>query len=371
MSLLIATNCIVCIGNWFSFLKPRNKLENLSCSLLITRLQAAAMPRAALRNTNFTLDAIDAENGVIRGVRIAENGKMAMFQNTAGKAVSFKVTPEWIEAFMSHAGNRSLPVHWTHDYASKQDDTLHAKVGAIKNLRLDPDSGNMIADLHVAPTEKRDLIFWNAQHDTTGMMMSAVFTYGAHDPNCIPLSVEASDLVGQGAATTALLSKHQPEDTDMTADEINKAIADGIKAALANPETRKALLAADTTAVDKEKAEAAALEVSAGVTDADKKPGDENLSPAMCAATRVNRAAMRKLAELKEEAPKLAEAHLAQKIGSGDFKLTQGKGDEKDFDSVLKAELAANPKMGRGEAIRLSAKRNPALYNAARAAGKI
>lgn len=329
------------------------------------------MPIAALKSNSFSQEAIDAENGVIRGVRIAENGKLATFQTRDGKAKSFTVTPGHIEALLNHAGNRALPVHWTHDYANKEDDTLHAKVGAVKNLRKDPATGNLIADLHVAPTEKRDLIFWNAANDPTGMMMSAVFMYGAHDPNCIPLSFDAVDLVATGAATTALLSKHQPEDTDMTADEINKAIADGIKAALANPETRKALLAADTTTVDKEKADAAALESSAGVTDADKKPEDAQLSPAMCAATRVNRAAMRKLAELKEEAPKLAEAYLAQKIGSGDFKLTQGNGDEKDFDAVLKAELAANPKMGRGEAIRLSAKRNPALYNAARAAGKI
>lgn len=324
------------------------------------------MPQACLKNNTFALEAIDKEAGVIRGVKVAENGKMATFATKDGKAKSFTVSPAWIDAFLSHVGNRSLPTLWTHKPRTSGEDTLNATAGAVKNFRRDASNGNLVADLHVAPTDKKDLILWNAEHNPTGMMMSAVFGYGAHDPNCIPLSADGVDLVDEGAAVSALLSQHKPEDTTMTDAEIQKAINDGIAAALASPATVKALLSAAKPAeetADKEKQEkegASAMEKAAGVTDADKKTEDEKLPTAMCAQVRVNRAIQRQLAE----APVKAEAHLAARIGTGDFKISgsaETVGIKGKMDEAVKAQLA-NGCPNKARAIYRVAKDKPDLY---------
>jgi len=290
------------------------------------------MPSAALRSQPFANEAIDVESGVIRGVRVVENGRMAQFQNTAGKAVQFTITEDWVSAFMSHVGNRSLPVHWTHDYLTKKEDRLNHKVGAMKNFRVG-ENGNLVADLHVAPTDKKELIFWNAANDPKGMMMSAVFDYGAHDKNCIPLSADAADLVAEGAATTALLSKTQ-EENDMKPEDVQKLIDSAVTAALAG--------VPKNTEPDKDAI--AAAEKEAGVEEADRKPEDEKLGAAMCSAMRIQRASKRQSANLKDEAVTAAMAQVAAKVGSGGFFLG-GTGvaptDADAFEAAVKAKMNA------------------------------
>ena len=195
----------------------------------------------------FTKTRIDAEKGVIYGVKVIELGDVKSDHGPR------KVEPKHVKHFMALAGNRSIPVHWTHDYLGVDKDRLHAKVGALKNFHVDAD-GDLAADFHVAPTEYRDAIFWGAEIDPDNMMFSVVFTYDPKDPDELPMDFQAADLVERGAATTALFS--QPNNT-MTAEEIKSHVAEAVKSALAEyatkaDESAKAELASAKEAADKE-----------------------------------------------------------------------------------------------------------------------
>ena len=278
------------------------------------------MATAALQ-FSFVETSIDAEKSVIRGVKIAELGKVAVFKGPDGKPRKAKITKKHVNAFLEHAGNRAIPVHWTHDYLADDADRLHAKVGALKNFRKN-EQGNPIADFYVAPTDYRDNIFWSAENDPENMMFSAVFSYDPNDPESLPQDFQAADLVERGAATTALFS--EPNNTNtMTADEIKALvapmIADAIKAAAAQPEVEVEI--------------AAAAEAEAGVTDEDKKPEDEAKPASLRAALRIARATNRltlaaltkKIDESKAETVTLAAAQFTAALGkSGTFTPTQG-----------------------------------------------
>jgi predicted RNA-binding Zn ribbon-like protein len=255
------------------------------------------MATAAFKLNTLSQERIDADASVIYGVRLCEVGKVARFNGPDGKPREAEITAEHADAFLAHAGNRAIPVHWTHDYLSDDKDRLHAKVGALKNFRKD-ELGNPIADFYVAPSEYKDAILWNAKEDPENMMLSAVFSYDPKDPKALPMDFQAADLVECGAATTALFSEttthtQAPMFTDEQKAELSEMISSGIKTALAEankPEDKTAELA-DADAAEKE----------AGVTDADKKPEDEKKPAAMRAALRIARATERKaLAALKE-----------------------------------------------------------------------
>jgi hypothetical protein len=192
--------------------------------------------KAHFRQKENTLasDRIDDGAGIVYGCRVAELGKIACFEGSDGKPRLAKITPEFISALLSHAGNRSIPVHWTHDYTKSDNDALHAKVGALKAIRRD-DAGNAIADLCLAPGEYRDKALWNATNDPTGMMLSPVFTYNKADPKSLPLDFSAADLVEQGAGVTALFSQATTQNQNKTMDiqELLEALKDpAVKTAL-------------------------------------------------------------------------------------------------------------------------------------------
>jgi hypothetical protein len=316
------------------------------------------MATAAFKLNTLSQERIDADNSVIYGVRLCEVGKVARFNGPDGKPRTAEITSDHADAFLAHAGNRSIPVHWTHDYLSDDKDRLHAKVGALKNFRKD-ENGNPIADLYVAPSEYKDAIMWGAKEDPENMMLSAVFSYDPKDPRAMPLDLQAADLVETGAATTALFS--EPNNTNtMTPDEIKALVAAEIASALA----------ANKPEMETEVEMAAAAEAEAGVTDADKKPEDEGKPAAMRAALRIHRATVRlttaALAANQEETITKAEAKFSQAIGSGKFNIPSAEsGDE-----VAKA-LAAYSGLSKPLAILKLAKDKPEVYNAFRASGKL
>ena len=277
------------------------------------------MATAALQ-FSFLQSSIDADKGVIRGVKIAELGKVAVFKGPDGKPRKAEITKEHADAFLAHAGNRAIPVHWTHDYLSDDADRLHAKVGALKNFRKDGD-GNPIADFYVAPTDYRDNIFWSAENDPENMMFSAVFSYDPKDPKSLPQDFQAADLVECGAATTALFS--QPNNT-MTAEEIKSHVAEAVKSALAEYATK-----ADESA----KAELASAKQSA----------DAEIAALKAELSGVDAKIEAKAKEVAAAELTLAEARFAANIGkSGSFKP---EGDNKiaamsraDFSKLSPAE---------------------------------
>ena len=283
------------------------------------------MALASLRHSSFTNERIDVEQSVVFGVRLAEVGKVATFAGKDGKPRSATITKAHADAFLSHAGNRSIPVHWTHDYLDETSDRLHAKVGALKNFRYD-ESGNPIADMHVAPSQYKEAIMWGAKEDPENMMLSAVFSYDENDETAMPLDLQACDLVEKGAATTALFSHLAPQ--TMTPEEIKALVDESVKTALAT----------FSESIEKPEDETKASEEAekeAGVTDEDKKPEDESKPAALRAAIRINRATARLTsAALSEKIEKAdgktaiaAMAELTKQLGTfGKFSPNQGDG---------------------------------------------
>jgi hypothetical protein len=315
---------------------------------------------ASLRHASFSQDSINGD--VLLGVKIAELGKVACFSGPDGKPRYATITPAFVAALLSHAGNRSIPVHWTHDYKQGNGDALHAKVGKLKDIRKDSE-GNPIADLHLAPGQYKETALWNAEHDPENMMLSPVFSYDPSDKDSTPLDFQAADLVECGAATTALFSTVQTQtqtQTKMTDEdkiEVAKMIAD-------------AIAAANKPADEPVVPDTAEMEATAGVTDADKKPEDEKAPALMAAFARCNRAIKRQLETAKGEAVVLAEAKFTAALGSGKFTIPAAVAAKDEFEEAIAAQIASGAK-DRNVALFRLAKDKPEIYNSARKAGKI
>jgi len=315
---------------------------------------------ASLRHASFSQDSIFGD--VLLGVKIAELGKVACFSGPDGKPRYATITPAFVDALLSHAGSRSIPVHWTHDYKQGNGDALHAKVGKLKDIRKDSE-GNPIADLHLAPGQYKETALWNAEHDPENMMLSPVFSYDPSDKDSTPLDFQAADLVECGAATTALFSAAQTQtqtQTKMTDEdkiEVAKMIADAIAAA---NKPADAPVVPDT----------AEMEATAGVTDADKKPEDEKAPALMAAFARCNRAIKRQLETAKGEAVVLAEAKFTAALGAGKFTLPAAPAAKDEVEEAIAAQISAGAK-DRSTAIFRLAKDKPEIYNSARKAGKL
>jgi hypothetical protein len=315
---------------------------------------------ASLRHASFSQDSINGD--VLLGVKIAELGKVACFSGPDGKPRYATITPAFVDALLSHAGSRSIPVHWTHDYKQGNGDALHAKVGKLKDIRKDSE-GNPIADLHLAPGQYKETALWNAEHDPENMMLSPVFSYDPSDKDSTPLDFQAADLVECGAATTALFSAAQTQtqtQTKMTDEdkiEVAKMIADALAAA---NKPADAPVVPDT----------AEMEATAGVTDADKKPEDEKAPALMAAFARCNRAIKRQLETAKGEAVVLAEAKFTAALGAGKFTLPAAPAAKDEVEEAIAAQISAGAK-DRSTAIFRLAKDKPEIYNSARKAGKL
>lgn len=332
------------------------------------------MPIARLQAT-FGQNSIESDSGIIRGVRVMEVGKLAMFAGDDGKAKSVMITPEHISALLGHAGNRAIPSHWSHDWHDSIADPIHARIGALKTFRKD-EAGNLIADLHLSPGPHRDTALWSASNAPENMMLSAVFSYNKKDDKCIPQDFRACDLVAKGAATTALLSEKNDE-TPMTP----KELADAIVAALADKDSGPALKTALFAEMPKDKAPDAALfakiESEAGVTDADKNPDDEQLPALMSAVLRVSRAVSRQTKSLAADKEAiLAEAKILGKAEAtallGNVKFLGGGGGDITGDATAKFNAAVKELTDRGvthaAALRTVIDTSPKLYEATQTA---
>lgn len=269
---------------------------------------------AILKHASFANQRIDDAGGVIYGAKVAELGKVACFTGPDGKTPRYTtISPEHVDAFLAHAGNRTIPVHWTHDYREDKKDALSAKVGALKNFRKD-EEGNPVADFHVSPGEYRDVIFWNAANDPTGMMLSPVFGYDPKDAKSLPMDFRAADLVECGAATTALLSDASVlSSPDSLSDQPTQTMDETLKAAIQQMITDAFAQAMCADPTDE------AMMADAGVTDADKKPEDAKMSAHRRVIAQCSRAFNRRISaalKLAEEAPTKAEAALASNVGT-------------------------------------------------------
>lgn len=309
---------------------------------------------------------IDREKGIVRDCILAENGKLAVFKGTDGKAKKLLMTPALIASLMAlFSASGQTTAHWTHDWIESGKDGLTSKVATFRNFTTN-EAGHLVADAHLWPTDKREAILHAAENDPAGMMISTVFDYNGGENDAIASRVHAADFVEVGASTTALLAKlseTQPKPNTMTDEELAKiaALIDEKIAAAMKPATDEAEMAT-------------AAEADAGVTEADKKPEDEAKPAAMRAALRIHRATTRQtlaaLAANQGETVKLAEAQFTKALGSGKFSI---QADEKDKDEV-KAALAGYITAGaKNEAVAILrlAKDKPELFNRFKKEGKL
>ena len=91
------------------------------------------MPVARFQ-AKFAQSAIDADNGIIRGVKVMQNGALARFAGEDGKAKQVTISPAHIDALLSHAGNKAIPSHLSHDWFNSDADAIHSRIGALKNF---------------------------------------------------------------------------------------------------------------------------------------------------------------------------------------------------------------------------------------------
>jgi hypothetical protein len=266
----------------------------------------------AILKTSSGQVSIDAEAGVIRGVKLMELGKLARFAGEDGMAKQVTITDAHISALLAHAGNRSIPIHLTHDWFDSQGkpnaDTaeMNARIGAAKNIRRD-ESGNAIADAYFKEGASRNDILWGAQHNPEDNCFSVVFSYLKDDPQCIPQNFRAADLVPSGAATTALFSEHQTE-PDMTKEETLALLKETLPALLAE---HKTALLSEMKEMKAEETDYAEMEKAAGVCDDDKLPEDEQSPALMRSQVRISRAIARQVKSLAtEKTAILAEAKV-------------------------------------------------------------
>lgn len=287
---------------------------------------------AYLRSENLNLERIDHDNGIVYGVVIAELGKVACFAGPDGKPRYATISSRHVDAFLAHAGNRSIPVHWTHDKEEGKD-RLHSKVACLKNFRKD-DSGNPIADMYISPGDKREEILWNAAHDRENMMLSPVYGYDPGDKESIPLSFKAADLVEKGAATTALFEQYNRETKPMEKAELLALLKDALK----DPEI-VVLLTPKAAPVAMDEATMRKL-IADGVT-AEMTKMDEALN-------------------LK------AQAAVTAKLGTNAEALLNlaNQANGETFEKVIEAEMASMEVPNRAKAIAVGASKKPKLYNA-------
>lgn len=335
-----------------------------------TRTQQMSIARFQAK---FGQLSIETESGVIRGVKVMELGKLARFAGEDGKEKQVTITSEHIDALLSHAGNRSIPSHWSHDWFDKQTDPIHERIGALKTFRRD-DGGSLIADLHLSPGKHRDTALWNAANDPENMMLSAVFGYSKFDAKCIPQSFQACDIVARGAATTALFSETQPESMEP------KELAALLLAALADkehgPTLKVALLAAMPKADEPDTKACDAMESEAGVTADDRKDTDTQMPALMRSCVRITRAAARQIKSIEtsetallEKFKVVAKSEATALLGKGGFIRQGADGDAGD--ATAKFNVAVKELTDRGvkqeTALLTVINTKPELYNASQA----
>lgn len=187
----------------------------------------------AILQSPLTKLVVNRESRIVEGVKLLENNRDVTYKGADGKAVSFRTNPALLSGLIGHAGNRAIPSHLSHEWSEGKREALFDRVGCIKNCRLS-DAGDLIGDFHAMSGEKGDSVLWLAENDPEHCALSCIFDYNAIKTEGVtyayPLSFESADVVARGAGVTAFLSK--PTDTDMTKEEIQALIDDGVAAKL-------------------------------------------------------------------------------------------------------------------------------------------
>lgn len=254
--------------------------------------------QVAFLQTSFSqpnLAGDDRANGIIRGVKVMELGKLAKFaaMKEDGTRISKAVTltEAHLSALQNHAGNRGVVVHLTHDWRksigtpSAATAEFEARIGAIKSLRRDS-KNDLVGDLFLKEGKTREDVLFDAEHSPDDIMLSAVYSFLPEDENCIPQDFTACDIVPQGAGVTALFA----EDTNTMDETPTAASADLVSqlvAACQDPHALaafKALIKSVETSADAaaEETEAAVVEPAnddagavAAMAALEKKVGDK------------------------------------------------------------------------------------------------
>jgi len=336
--------------------------------------------KAILRFDYSNREQIDSDNGVVRGCRLAEVNRVAVFAGKDGKPCEINIRPELIDQLLNFAkADGRLDAYWTHDRLSKQNrDPLHDKVGVWENFRKD-ESGNFIADLKLAPTQYREQVLWTAKEDPKGIMTSLVFEYTGGKENATALGLSSADLVDKGAATTALLSAYEAGGPDTISDKASKTMdITELVELLKNPEALNVISGACKSALkaakDEESSEAEdtkPAEAEMEIMDEDKKPEDAKLSASARLAVWGNRATRRiqaaALGKVSEEAGVKAIATLTKQIGNGTFtvpgKESASNDAVKKYEEAVQAALSAGARHS-GEAKYRVNKDKPEIYAA-------
>lgn len=308
---------------------------------------------------------VDAEKGVISGCILAQSGKLATFSGSDGKAIEVMVTPSLIDSLLNLANTQArLDAYWTHDRLNPENadkDPIHDSVGVWQNFRKN-ENGDLIADAALEPSQYREKILWKAQNDKRGIMTSLVFNYRGGRDDAIATEILSGDFVRFGAATTALLSQHKPNN-NMTQKEIEEIIE------------------AKFSALQKD-AEAKLAEVEIEVDEEDKKGEPEEMPAVMRSFRRLANASKRQTATLsaklttletenatlKAELANAGDTALAKftaKLGKGDFQIQPpAKTADNDPETAILSAMKTLPegKNTRAHAKAHIARTNPELY---------
>ncbi len=327
-------------------------------------------PIACFRS-NLSTGTIESDAGIIRGVNIMQLGKLATFAGPDGNPRQVKITTAHIDALLSHAGNRAIPIHHTHDWFDAQGkpnaDTveMNARIGALKTFRKS-ETGDLIADAYLKEGQTRNDIIWAAEHNPEDTMFSAVFGYRKDDPNCMPQNFRAADVVPNGAATTALFK------TLNTATLSNMDISEFLTM-LADPQVKSAIQAMldshEDSVPEVTPDEVAEMEDAADAPASDDEKKDTSPSALMSryrkALLKVAKLAKSKTVISSEVETALlakAEAAFVKKVGNGGIQLNLGgNNDTKDGEAYITAQLSSGCK-NRAEAIARMNRDKPELY---------
>lgn len=198
----------------------------------------------AVLQSDLSKASVDKDARIIRGVRVIENNRLVTYKGDDGKAKSFTTNSALLKGLLGFAEG-SIPSHFTHDWTNSDKDPLHARCGTLKDFTLTEEA--LLADFHVWPGENGDKALWLAENDPKNAALSAIFDYNAIKSGevtyAVPLNFQSADVVAKGAACTALLSQFNPNETDMTKEEIvalikenaasKEDVTSAVKAALA------------------------------------------------------------------------------------------------------------------------------------------
>ena len=305
---------------------------------------------------------VDRAEGIVRGCRLAEVNRLAIFAGLDGQPKELFVTPGLIDGLLALCQERKrLSGHWTHDWAHGNQDALLSRVSWWDNFRVE--NGNLLGDAHLYPGDHKERVMYAAEHDPEGMMVSMVFRYEGTPENPRAVDVRAADFVAKGACTTALctavlsaLNKNQtalmpddPTDTDT-----GNATA-GTDDAPASNFTPEQLAELDSWLTGK-------LTDMGLISAPPAAGGDAPIPPALMSALNVG---ITGLLKDNKQIAVLAEAAAARKVGSGPARNSVGNPAKPVEKNPLKLAIMGEREKGAKNdtvAMARALNKNPELY---------